>query len=132
MLRTNSKKAVENIRAYIIKHFDGENYNFSGDANDFHAVAAFIYKCFIDEKYKGAEGYYARRGYSMQDVFAEWAEGLPSVLDTCYFYNRSAVDDLAEILEESDSEKATYNDERKAEKLLTNLISLHIFKEARK
>ena len=68
----------------------------------------------------------------MQDVFAEWAADLPSVLDTCYFYNRSAVDDLAEILEESDNEKAIYNDERKAEKLLTNLISLHIFKEARK
>lgn len=132
MLRTNSKKAVENIRAYIIKHFDGENYNFPGDANDFHEVAAFIYKCFIDEKYKGAEGYYARRGYSMQNIFAEWAAGLPSVLDTCYFYNRSAVDDLAEILEESDSEKAKYSDEQKAEKLLTNLISLHIFKEARK
>ena len=132
MLRTNSKKAIENIRKYIIEHFDGENYNFSGDASNFHEVAAFIYKCFIDEKYKGAEGYYARRGYSMQDVFADWAAGLPSVLDTCYFYNRSAVDDLAEILEESDSEKAKYSDEQKAEKLLTNLISLHIFKEARK
>ena len=132
MLRTNSKKAIENIRKYIIEHFDSENYNFSGDASNFHEVAAFIYKCFIDEKYKGAEGYYARRGYSMQDIFAEWAAGLPSVLDTCYFYNRSAVDDLAEILEESDSEKAKYSDEQKAEKLLTNLISLHIFNEARK
>ena len=132
MLRTNSKKAIENIRAYILKNFNGENYNFSGDVNDFHEVAAFIYKCFIEEKYKGADGYYARRGYSMQDVFYDWAAGLPSVLDTCYFYNRSAVDDLAEILEENDSEKAKYNDEQKAERLLTNLISLHIFKEARK
>lgn len=132
MLRTNSKKAIENIRKYIIEHFDGENYNFSGDASNFHEVAIFIYKCFIEEKYKGAEGYYARRGYSMQDIFADWAAGLPSVLDTCYFYNRSAVDDLAEILEESDSEKAKYKDEQKAENLLTNLISLQIFKEARK
>lgn len=132
MLRTNSKKAVENIRAYIIKHFDGENYNFSGDANDFHEVAAFIYKCFIDEKYKGAEGYYARRGYRMQDIFEEWAAGLPSVLDACYYYNRSAVDDLTEILEETESEKEKYNDERKAEKFLTALIWLQISKEARK
>lgn len=84
MLRTNSKKAVENIRAYIIKHFDGENYNFSGDANDFHEVAAFIYKCFIDEKYKGAEGYYARRGYSMQNIFAEWAAGIFARLPFCF------------------------------------------------
>lgn len=132
MLRTNSKKAIENIRAYIINHFNGEDYDFSGDANDFHAVAVFIYDCFINETYKGAEGFYARRGYSMQDIFEDWAAGLPSVLDTCYYYNRSAVDDLAEILEETDSEKTKYNNERKAEKLLTNLISLHIFKEARK
>ena len=34
------------------------------------------------------------------------AAGLPSVLDTCYFYNRSAVDDLGAILEETESEKA--------------------------
>ena len=132
MLRTNSKKALENIRAYILKHFNGENYDFSGDENDFHAVAVFIYNCFINEKYKGAEAYYSRRGYRMQDIFEEWAAGLPSVLDTCYYYNRSAVDDLAEILEETESEKEKYNDERKAEKLLTALIWLQISKEARK
>lgn len=132
MLKTNSKKAVENIRAYILKHFDGENYDFSGDANDFHTVAAFIYNTFLNEKYKGAEAYYARQNMRLQDVFEDWAAGLPSVLDTCYFYNRSAVADLAEILEENDSEKAKYNDERKAEKLLTGLIWMQISKEARK
>lgn len=132
MLRTNSKKALENIRAYILENFNGEDYDFSGDSNDFHAVAVFIYNTFIEEKYKGAENYYFRRGMRLQDVFEDWAAGLPSILDTCYYYNRSAVDDLAAILEESEQEKAKYNDESKAEKLLTDLIFLQLSKEARK
>lgn len=134
MLRTNSKKALENIRAYILEHFNGENYDFSGDPNNFHEVAVFIYNCFIAEKYgnESCERYYYRNNMSMQNVFEDWAAGLPSVLDTCYYYNRSAVDDLAAILEETEQEKVKYNDERKAEKLLTGLMYFRIVKEARK
>ena len=131
MLQTNSKKAIENTRDYIIKHFNGENYGFSGDRKDFHDVACFIYKCFKEEKCKYSESYYSRIGYSMKDIFIEWAEGLPSVIDTCYYYNRSAVDDLSEILEEDEEEKQKYNDERTAEKLLTYLIYLEISKEVK-
>lgn len=39
----------------------------------------------------------------------------------CYYYNRSAVDDLGEILEETDEEKAKYS-EQQAEELLSRLI----------
>jgi hypothetical protein len=53
--------------------------------------------------------------------FADWAAGLPSILDTCYYYNRSAVDDLGAILEETAEEKARYS-EAQAETLLTSLI----------
>lgn len=56
-----------------------------------------------------------------QERFEEWAAGLPSILDTCYYYNRSAVDDLGAILEETDSEKARYT-EQQAETRLTYLI----------
>ena len=131
MLQTNSKKAIENTRAYIIKHFNGEKYGFPGDGNDFHDVAVFIYKCFKIEKCKYSESYYSRIGYSIEDIFMEWAEGLPSVIDTCYYYNRSAVDDLAGILEESEEEKKKYNDEIIAEKLLTYLIYIEISKEVK-
>ena len=48
-------------------------------------------------------------------------KGLPSVLDTLYFYNRSAVDDLGEVLEQSEREKVKYT-EREAELMLTHLI----------
>ena len=129
MLETNSKKAIKNTRAYILKHFHGERYKFSGDKNNFHDVATFIYKCFKEEKCKYKESYYARIGYSTRDIFEEWAEGLPSVLDTCYYYNRSAVDDLAEILEETETEKQKYNDETNAAGLLTWLIYIEIAKE---
>ena len=131
MLQTNSKKAIKHTREYILKHFNGKGYDFSGDENDFHDVAAFIYKCFIDEKRKYTESYYSRIGYSKRDIFEEWAEGLPSVIDTRYYYNRSAVDDLAEILEEDETEKQKYNDERIAEKLLTYLIYIEISKEVK-
>ena len=129
MLRTNSKKAIENTREYILKHFHGEGYDFSGDENNFHDVAAFIYKCFIKEKCKYTESYYSRIGYSKRDIFEEWAEGLPSVIDTRYYYNRSAVDDIAEILEEDETEKQNYNDERNSATLLTYLIYLEISNE---
>lgn len=64
---------------------------------------------------------------SIQDLFIEWCQGLPSVLDTCYYYNRSAVDDLASILEQNEQEKSKFT-ESQAEERLTYLI----FREIRK
>lgn len=54
-------------------------------------------------------------------AFRDWAQGLPSALDTCYYYNRSAVDDLGTILEQTESEKSRYT-EAEAENLLTIMI----------
>lgn len=121
MLRTNSKKARENVRNYIIAHFDGENYENGAqvDTNDFKAVSAFIMEVFESEK--------PRNNGIKQDIFVEWCAGLPTVLDTCYYYNRSAVDDLAIILEETDSEKARYT-EAQAQNYLTYLIYSEIIK----
>lgn len=119
MLKTNSKKAIENIKNYIINNFDFYNYN-NGTIEEpttFEAIAKFIYNCFLTEK-RYDNGC---KHYSEQQLFFEWCSGLPSVIDTCYFYNRSAVDDLAIILEETEAEKEKYT-ESDAEKLLTNLI----------
>ena len=126
MLKTNSKKAIENIKNYIINNFDFTNYD--GYVEDeepttFEAIAKFIYKCFITEKRYNNDNY----KYSEQAIFLDWCSGLPSVIDTCYFYNRSAVEDLAVILEETETEKAKYS-EADAEKLLTNLIYREIKK----
>lgn len=125
MLKTNSKKAIENIKNYIVNNFDFTNYEdgTTEEPTTFEAIAKFIYKCFIEEKRYNNDNY----KYSEQAIFLDWCSGLPSVIDTCYFYNRSAVDDLAVILEETEEEKAKYS-ESDAEKLLTNLIYREIKK----
>lgn len=120
MLKTNSKKARENIRAYIIVNFDPTNYDLTKAPESWPEIAAFILETFRSEKYYSLE-YMQRAKLSEQKVFTEWAAGLPSVLDTCYFYNRSAVDDLGAILEESENEKAKHS-EYDAEICLTHLI----------
>lgn len=126
MLKTNSKKAIENIKNYIVNNFDFTNYDGYTDEKKpetFSEMAKFIYKCFTEEyRYNNDNG-----RYSEQAIFFDWCSGLPSVIDTCYFYNRSAIDDLAVILEESEAEKAKYK-ESDAEKLLTNLIYREIKK----
>ena len=113
MLKTNSKQACENVRAYIVNHFAPDGYDFRGDASDFATVARYIMARFDDEK--------PRNRGNRQEIFVDWCAGLPSILDTCYYYNRSAVDDLGAILEETDAEKARYTEEQ-AEKMLTKLI----------
>lgn len=126
MLKTNSKKAIENIKNYIVNNFDFTNYEeYTNEEKPetFETIAKFIYKCFIEEKRYNNDNY----KYSEQAIFLDWCSGLPSVLDTCYFYNRSAVDDLAVILEEAEAEKEKYS-EADAEKLLTNLIYREIKK----
>lgn len=115
MLKTNSKKALENIRAYILENADSSNYDGQVFA-DWKSAARFVYGCFKSEK---SGEYYARMPESA--VFEEWASGLPSCFDFCFWYNRPAVDDLGNILEETETEKARFS-ESEAVKLLTRLI----------
>lgn len=127
MLKTNSKKARENVRAYIMERENVAEYAEISKNPTFEEIAATIYADF----YRVYNSDYMHRTYSEQDYFAEWAAGLPGILDTCYYYNRSAVDDLAGILEETETEKAKYK-EADAEKLLSYLIYREIKKAIRK
>lgn len=129
MLKTNSKKARENIREYIVEHFDASNYT-DDPPKAWPEIAAFILETFQNEKYYSTK-YMYRVMLSDERVFIDWCQGLPSVLDTCYYYNRSAVDDLGAILEESESEKAKYT-ETAAEAMLTRLIFRELMKGAGK
>ena len=119
MLKSNSKKAHENIKQYIIDNFTPENYT-DTPPEDFDGIAKLIIETFRAEKYNSAEDF---KYYKLNEsaAFADWCAGLPSLLDTCYYYNRSAVDDLAAILEESEAEKQRFTEEE-AENLLTTLI----------
>lgn len=117
MLKTNSKKARENVRAYIMSNHNCEEYAaIQADFTQFEEVAAAIYADF--DRVTNTP---INRRVSLQDRFAEYAAGLPSIIDTCYYYNRSAVDDLGAILEESEAEKARFT-EAEAEKMLSYLI----------
>ena len=122
MLKTNSKKARENIRAYIVDCYNPENYDFA-PATDFPTIAGNILQTFREER--PPEGTFARM--SEGERFTDWASRLPSLLDTCYYYNRSAVDDLGAILEETEEEKARFT-ESQAEALLTSLIYRELMK----
>lgn len=125
MLKTNSKKAIENIRAYIIANFDPSSYGEYKELNnttDFSVVAETIYKVFR------AEGYNKIQNNATElEAFTDWMQGLPTIFDDDYYYNVSAVDLLSELLEETNSEKAKYN-EREAEYFLTRLIYREIKK----
>ena len=128
MLRTNTKEARVKIQNYIINNFCPENYT-ANPPQEFGEIAKFILQTFRSEKYNLKEDF--RYYKTEQAAFADWCAGLPSVLDCCYFYTRSAVDDLAEILEETDQEKAKYT-ETEAENLLTFLIYRESKREAEK
>lgn len=119
MLRTNTKKARENIQKYIMDNFDGTDCGID-PPETFNDTAKIILSVFRDEKYSHTYdfNYYHGNEYA---AFRDWCAGLASVLDTCYYYNRSAVDDLGEILEETDGERAKYS-EQDAEEMLTRLI----------
>lgn len=119
MLKSNSKKAKENIRAYIRAGFTGDNYGIEAPEK-FEDLARIIMDTFREEKPR-TEQNMIRARMSWQDVFEEWASGLPSIIDTCYYYNRSAVEDLARIMEETPEEAEKYS-EQDAEKMLTYLI----------
>lgn len=139
MLRTNTKKAIENIRTYIINGFDGTNYEpkfdyiekaiednkHGANIDIFSLVANAIYSTFADEYL-----YENNRRRNEQEVFVEWCAGLPSILDTCYYYNRSAVADLGDILEETEEERNRYT-EAQAEEMLTRLIYREVRKVAK-
>lgn len=119
MLRTNSKQVRENIRAYIMENFDACSYT-ETPPETWPGIAAFILETFRSEKYSLPADYRYYHGIE-RAAFLDWCAGLPSVLDTCYFYNRSAVDDLGGILEETQAEKEKHS-ESDAERVLTYLI----------
>ncbi len=131
MLKTNTKKARENIRKYILDIYEPVDYtnnNIDTNKQTFEEIAEVIKEVFKLEKLnnENARQYYYRKNYSMYEIFKEWCKGLPSIIDTCYYYNRSAVKDLGDILEETEEERSRFT-EAEAEEKLTYLIYREIF-----
>ena len=122
MLKTNSKKALENIRAYVMDNFTPENYSLE-PSNDFATAAKVIYNCFIEEKSGTNDWGRVAEGV----IFDDWMQGLPSIFGADYYLHCTALDNLGVILEETEAEKARFTEDDAA-KLLSSLI----FREIKK
>ena len=122
MIKSNSKKAIENIKQYIIDWDadyirDRAAYD-DKELNTDDEILAYAYELFKEEERYGIEQNYSNPCFV---IFEDWARGLALGGLFCYYYNRSAKDDLGAILEETEEEKAKYT-EQQAEEWLTRLI----------
>lgn len=116
MLRTNSNKYKENIKNYIIENFDYSNYEDDNHVapTEYKDICKCIYNTMEVEKFHAKEA-------TSYLTFKSWCQGLPSILDTCYYYNRSAIEDVKNLLEQAEEESSKYT-ESQAEEYLTRLI----------
>lgn len=126
-LRTNSLRAMINLQNYIRNYSEDyliDNYEMNpAEIETKTGLYTAIYNIFRDEV-----GKWSRK--PEQAAFTDWAQGLAMGGLFCYYYNREAVEDLGEILEESAAERAKFEEEE-AEKMLTWLIYREISKAAR-
>lgn len=126
-LRTNSLKAMINLQNYIRDYSEDylvENYEIDpAEIETKTGLYTAIYNIYREEV-----GKWSRK--PEQIAFKDWAQGLAMGGLFCYYYNREAVKDLAEILEETEAETAKYSED-KAEEMLTWLIYREVSKVAR-
>ena len=108
------------------EYFDGDLERLKKiDVNNYADVCNSILLVLFVEKIKHDN----RRNKGRFYYFEDWCQGLCGVIDTSYFYNVSAVDLLGDWLEETEEEKAKY-DERKAESTITHLLYREITRHA--
>ena len=126
MLRTNSKKAKENLMQYIRESVEdymidcftwdeeetGIKAEYSTESNE--DICRFIYSRFVDET-RGD-----RRNMPQQARFIEWSQGLPCG-GLFNYYCCKAVPILGDILEETEEERNRFT-EQQAEEMLSKLI----------
>lgn len=116
MLRTNSKEVKVKVKQYIMDGFDPEAYGYEQyynvDKENFSCVAHAIYECLYDEKIK-----YNNQKLPKYEYFKDWMQGLCSMVDSSYYYNISAIDLLADWLEETEEEKKRFTEEQAEEKI---------------
>lgn len=135
MLKTNSKKAKENLKNYIMKYSqssfnDSKNFYKKdfGYNNSFKDRCTWLYKKFRDEK-KNEEKAYNNNEFLM---FDSWTAGLAcNKLFLYRWFTRSAKNDLGAILEESEKQKNRFS-EMDAINKLTFLIYREIINNMNK
>lgn len=118
MLKTNSTKARENIRAYIMKIYNEEFSDSGKKPESFEEAKEEIRKQFE----------YATKGWNdtPQSKFKDWLCGLPGILSTeDYFCHNSAVSILGDILEQPKYYRGKYC-EFDSELMISKMIAREI------
>lgn len=118
MLKTNSRQAKENIKNYILNHFDFSSYRgcegYEEEPTTYKDICKCIYNTMhIEKRYNNSKNDF--------ETFKDWCQGLPTIIDTDYYYNRSAINDLGDILEQTAEQRNKYT-EQQAEETLTRLL----------
>ena len=121
MIRSNSKKARENVRQYILEDAEYLNERAEYDGRELKTddeMIAYAFEIFEEEKKYEIEKNYHNPNFG---IFLDWARGLAMGNLFCYYYNRSAVEDLGNILEETKEERQKFS-EQQDEEFLSRLI----------
>ncbi len=108
MLRTNSKKAKENLKRYIS---DCWNIEEGEELRTWEETKEDIKNSFIKEVYNTEW----QRRQNRAAAFGDWLSGLPKAIGD--FYLSQAVQDLGDILEESEEERAKFTEDQAIKKL---------------
>ena len=95
MLRTNSKKYLQNIETYILNQIDGEEYG--TETNTPAQKVKFLLNCYTSEfNHK----FNVRQYPNEQERFANWLAGLPTAISLPFYYDKILI--LAKELQEAD------------------------------
>ena len=119
MIRANSKQLRQKVRAFISQIFDASSY----DREDLNNAPIEEQIQFIALTYWRELGHEVKRNHSsFQEMFINWCQGLPSLIDTALYYcHSSAVELVGDMLEQTKEERAKYS-EMEAERLLSYFI----------
>ena len=118
MLKTNSKKAIENLKAYIMESWNIEQ---GEDQRTWPETKKAIQESFIVEAYNSKY----QRQQNRQEAFIEWLQGLPRGLGDHVLCRGQET--LGQILEETEKEQQKY-EEMESQKRLSYLIYREVFK----
>ena len=135
MRRSNSKEAMEAIKNAIIESYKAaeEYYTYGGKyaKTDYNDICKDILAAFENEKVKYDCRYRAGR-VSKYNLFCDWMAGLATAFPVSDdIFLGSAVDWLADILDETEEEKGRYTEE-KAESTACYLLYRELTKHAAK
>tara|TARA_R110002051_G_scaffold19003_1_gene53822 strand:- start:202 stop:585 length:384 start_codon:yes stop_codon:yes gene_type:complete len=120
MLKTNSKKYLQNMENYLLGQIDGDGYDI--EVNTPLEKINFVFECYENE-YECE--YERRRTPNYQERFAEWLSGLPSAIHLPCYYGQ-----ILELAKELQEVKEDYPD-KVADRINANyfnFMAYHIIK----